>query len=1050
VSRIAACYIVKDAEAVLEESLASVRPIVDGVFIYDTGSTDGTFDLIKRLNKFHSWKLEDGKVENLVAQPVEGKSGYLAPIVVERGEWRENFSWARTQSFAMVPEDFDWFLWLDDDDVIEGAPNIRTLAETAADQIDGFIFFYDYARDEHDVNVCQLWRERLMRRSAGYTWTNPIHEVLVPPEGKAPALVQVPAEVVRYIHKRPAENRYPPERNLRILLAEKERLEAEGLPVDPRTLAYLGTEHMARGEFANAVPWLQEYLTRPDALWMDERAQVYHKLASCARILGDIKTSIRVEMDAHIERDDWAENAVGLAQSFAMMGNWPRAEREAKRALAFGMPQSALILNPLEFTLVPLLIIADACLNTGRGEEAKAAIAQASAMFPANEQIQQKQQEIERAVAENSIVEAIMLLREQLVRHDENLKAHHLLESVPYFVTERPEIVKARADQREMVKHYLKPEEYRRWYAEEPKESPLEDEHIEFVGEAFPRAQRLLDGLREQEEELGRKPRLLDLGANDAWLEAFLWKEGEFVADGIELNKSAAEKGKARLERFGAPGRIVQGDLHEAHALMKNGSGAFKYDAVSLFEVIEHVPDVERTLKVCERMLRPGGRVYISTPNGAYERGMLDAWAHVERKGHLRAITIHQLADIAKSRGEIKGLDLQHEGRLAFLSYAPKKRKAKIVFYAGGSWEPWSPASINKGGLGGSETALVQVSQRMALAGYDVTVYSGAEEGIVGGALWRPFTAWDPTEESDLLVVSRLPHVFENPIGAKASALWCHDHSYPGLLTEERAENMTHVVTLSNWERQRFANLYPFLADKLVVIRNGISYRDTFTGETRYPNAERPFAERKPRCVYSSSADRGLDVMLEVWPQIKRAVPEAELHVFYGWDVFDRVAMGNPGLMAYKQRVLALLTEAQESVGGVVMRGRKGQRKLAAEMQRARVWSYPTAFLETSCIGAMEARAAGLALVTSGLGALPETVTGHGYLIPWSGDEDAPHNNSVAYRATFVAEVIEALSNEERWTALHRAAREDVETLDWAKRMGGWEALVPTRVKVPA
>jgi hypothetical protein len=65
------------------------------------------------------------------------------------------------------------------------------------------------------------------------------------------------------------------------------------------------------------------------------------------------------------------------------------------------------------------------------------------------------------------------------------------------------------------------------------------------------------------------------------------------------------------------------------------------------------------------------------------------------------------------------------------------------------------------------------------------------------------------------------------------------------------------------------------------------------------------------------------------------------------------------------------------------MRGRVSQPELHAAMGRARVWSYPTAFPETSCIGAMEARAAGLALVTSDVAALSETVgSDHGILIP--------------------------------------------------------------------
>jgi hypothetical protein len=187
------------------------------------------------------------------------------------------------------------------------------------------------------------------------------------------------------------------------------------------------------------------------------------------------------------------------------------------------------------------------------------------------------------------------------------------------------------------------------------------------------------------------------------------------------------------------------------------------------------------------------------TPNGAYERGLIDNWADTVLKGHLRAIPVQQLGDLLLARGELTMLELQHDNRVTFVAYKPKPRKGKIVFYAGGGWEPWSPASINTTGLGGSETALVHLSILLAQDGWQVKVYAGAEPGIVGGVLFRPFTAWDPTEECDLLVVSRAPHVFDDsgpgPVnarfGAKQTALWCHDHSYPGVLTERAPSGST-------------------------------------------------------------------------------------------------------------------------------------------------------------------------------------------------------------------------------------------------------------------
>ncbi len=293
----------------------------------------------------------------------------------------------------------------------------------------------------------------------------------------------------------------------------------------------------------------------------------------------------------------------------------------------------------------------------------------------------------------------------------------------------------------------------------------------------------------------------------------------------------------------------------------------------------------------------------------------------------------------------------------------------------------WSPAAIDGRGLGGSETALVRVAAALAARGHDVTVYASTFEGVVDGVTYRPCERWNPGDPVDAVVVSRVPEVFDHEIAAPIRVLWCHDAYYTGL-TPERAGRMTSVVVLSDWQRDLFARRYPSVEDKLRIVRNGIRLYDD-DGRALYEGAERAFADRAPRCIYSSLPNRGLDVLLEVWPEIRRRVPDAELDVYYGWEVYDQIAEHDHRLRGYKVLLYHLLERAGGEAGGVVMRGRVSQPELHAAMARARVWSYPTAFPETSCISAMEARAAGLAIVTSDLAALSETVgNDHGVLIP--------------------------------------------------------------------
>jgi glycosyltransferase involved in cell wall biosynthesis len=500
----------------------------------------------------------------------------------------------------------------------------------------------------------------------------------------------------------------------------------------------------------------------------------------------------------------------------------------------------------------------------------------------------------------------------------------------------------------------------------------------------------------------------------------------------------------------------VQGDLHDAVELLNMASARaaeHSYDAVLLYEVFEHVPDTEATLDVMESLLAPGGRVYLTTPNGAFERGQIDGWSSIERKGHLRAIPATQFSEQLIERGKVEDFRVHHEGRLTFASYTPRTPLSRISFYAGGSFESWSPAQIRQAdeegrvGLGGSETALVQVATRLAARGHRVIVYSGADEGLFGGVLYRPFTAWDPTREDDLLIVSRLAHVFDNPIGAKRTALWCHDHSYPGQLTEERVEKIDAIIVLSEWQHERFTRLYPFAEERLVLIRNGIQFFEA-DGTERYAQGAQPFGKRKPRVVYSSSADRGLDVLLDMWPRIKERVPKAELHVYYGFDVLERIAFAHhdPNLIAFKTHVLGQVAALGAEEGGVFLHGRTGQQELADDMMKSRVLGYPTAFMETSCITAMEARAAGLAIVTSDLGALAETVGDHGTLVPWvnadgEAEEEFPVTRQPAYQEAFVNAVCGALTNGKAWRQLHVRAVTNARENDWDERIDEWEAL---------
>ena len=328
----------------------------------------------------------------------------------------------------------------------------------------------------------------------------------------------------------------------------------------------------------------------------------------------------------------------------------------------------------------------------------------------------------------------------------------------------------------------------------------------------------------------------------------------------------------------------------------------------------------------------------------------------------------------------------------------------KIVIWTGPAWETWGPASLLTG-LGGSEIAAIHMARELALRGHEVEVIGQVTPEIWQGAKFTDFREYvditclgrtnlsmpkktDMQIECDAFVSSR--DLFALRIlqpKARMTALWMHDiHVGPdpqGFLGEY---NM--ILTLSEWARERARRYYPKVpGDRFILTRNGI--------DTSLFNIIPKKTGRK--VIYSSSPDRGLDRLLDYWPSICKIIPEAELHIYYGFNTWERMAELHRDQGAKHQIEYYRFRMAKLADQGVVSHGRVGQRELADAYLGASMWLYPTNFHETSCISAMEAQAASVFCVCSKLAALPETAK-FAYFVD-------PPNTRGGYRAEFLEHV---------------------------------------------
>ena len=123
------------------------------------------------------------------------------------------------------------------------------------------------------------------------------------------------------------------------------------------------------------------------------------------------------------------------------------------------------------------------------------------------------------------------------------------------------------------------------------------------------------------------------------------------------------------------------------------------------------------------------------------------------------------------------------------------------------------------------------------------------------------------------------------------------------------------------------------------------------------------------RVIHTSSPDRGLQHLLEMWGDVRKAVPDAELVVLYGFQLFDKFYSNNPSSMMWKAKIVSMLSQP-----GIVKHGRVPQPEMPNEMRQCGVFSYPTHFGEINCISAIKAQAYGCEPVVINYAALKETV----------------------------------------------------------------------------
>ena len=383
-------------------------------------------------------------------------------------------------------------------------------------------------------------------------------------------------------------------------------------------------------------------------------------------------------------------------------------------------------------------------------------------------------------------------------------------------------------------------------------------------------------------------------------------------------------------------GRLAEAYLHTGNY------GLALETAQEVYQINPKFPQAKELVEMCKEALELEGFV----------KSFLNVVNSVRKVDRTKAI---QLFDLLP--------DTLHEDyriqEMRMLLVPPTNWKEKsIAIFCGTSLEPWAYPSIFQG-IGGSEEAVINISQQLSKLGYAVTVYNrcGDMKGEYEGVNYLPYYYFNPKDNFDTLIVWRNQNAFLQKLKAKRKFLWLHDIAWPEQYNEKIYKNVDKILFLSKWHRD---NLPDCPEEKVFITNNGINPDDFKKLPKKRPNS----------LIWASSYDRGLLPFIKnILPLIKEKIPEVTLDVAYGWQNIEKELELIPSL----KNLYTELSPILDNTPGITHHGRLSHLDLAKLMGSSMVYPYATEFGETNNITSQKMQAAGVyVLTTPTSGATPE------------------------------------------------------------------------------
>ena len=319
-----------------------------------------------------------------------------------------------------------------------------------------------------------------------------------------------------------------------------------------------------------------------------------------------------------------------------------------------------------------------------------------------------------------------------------------------------------------------------------------------------------------------------------------------------------------------------------------------------------------------------------------------------------------------------------------------------MVIVADGGWSNWSGKDILTSGVGGSETWVIEMARYIKKNSFmDVVVFCRTDKSEffedVGYNPIELFYSFVAEYQIEYIIISRYTKYIPVALQTcKNVGVIFHDILTPDTIIPKH-EHLKWVWGLTDWHCNHIKTIFPQFEQITKTLNYGINDNFKINNEIKIKNS----------FIYSSFPNRGLVVLLKMWPRIKLCLPDATLNIYcdINGDWVNKVI---PDEMAVIKQTI--------NQPGIVYHSWVSKSELAEAWKTAEYWLYPCKFEETFCLTAMEAAISKTFVISNNLAALGETIGDRGLIV--QGDAETEQWQNTVILQLFLINEKNSLKNE--------------------------------------